>query len=270
MPAIVTENPSAAPPERRVTSRVAVVVGGSYGIGRACGEALLSDGAAVVLADCIDEVDATADELAREGHRVAAARIDTRNRGSVRDSFKEVIDRFGRLDVVVNNAAAPRTAKPFLELDVEDWSTHLSVNVVGTFLCMQEAARLMIEQGDGGRVVNIASTAGFRPLRRRAHYNASKAAVISLTETAALELAEHRITVNAVAPGATATPTQSALLAGALSDADGEYLEQVIESIPFGRRAEPAEVAAAVAFLSSEAAEYVTGQTVAVDGALSL
>jgi 3-oxoacyl-[acyl-carrier protein] reductase len=256
-------------PSNLLTGRVVIVTGGSSGIGRGIAEAVLAAGGAVVIAARGDRVNEAASRPNVDGMRVMGHRCDVRDPDSVASMVHATVQRFGRLDVLINNAAAARSARSILDLTVGDWEGPLRTNVVGTFLCSQAAARHFVKNGQGGRIINIASMAAIRPMRGRAHYNASKAAIVSLTQTSALELAKYGITVNAIAPGIIDNETSRSMQSGSLSVEDATYLSELRARIPFGRMGQINEVANAVLFFASGAASYVTGQVLAVDGGIT-
>lgn len=241
--------------------KVALVTGGSKGIGYACAERLLADGFAVAIcARKADEVSAAAGELG-DPDRVLGVRSDV---GSVEDCdalVPAVLDRFGRIDVLVNNAGV-YTPVPFLDFTADSWDTLMDINVRGPVLLGVAAARAMRDQGSGGRIVNIASTNGQLSEPEFAHYNASKAALISLTKSMSVELAPFGILVNTVAPGWVLTPLTEPYVGTLTEDSLGRIS-------PLKRVGQPAEVAAAVSFLCSPGATYITGTTINVDGGLT-
>jgi NAD(P)-dependent dehydrogenase (short-subunit alcohol dehydrogenase family) len=258
--------PTATP----LQGRVAVVTGSADGVGRGIAEALLEAGAKVLLAGRRAAVHETARDLAVGGYEVDATQADIRDAESCAALMGTAVERFGCLDILVNNAASPRFAKPLLELTGDDWNDHLQTNVVGTFLALRAGAEQMIRGGLGGRILNISTIAAQRPLLYRAHYSASKAAVEALTQTAALELADHGITVNAIAPGMITTEASAAARSGPGKGADADYLWQLRHRSPARRMGTVAEIGAAAVFLASPAAAYITGQVLAVDGGITV
>jgi NAD(P)-dependent dehydrogenase (short-subunit alcohol dehydrogenase family) len=244
-------------------SKVALVTGGSKGIGYACAERLLADGFAVAIcARNAAEVAAAAGRLGGgDPGQVLAVTSDV---GDVRDCaalVPAVLEHFGRVDVLVNNAGV-YSPVPFLDLTAETWDALMDINVRGPVLLGGAAGRAMRDQGDGGRVVNIASTNGQLSEAEFAHYNASKAALISLTKSMSVELAPFGILVNAVAPGWVLTPLSEPFVGTLTEDSLGRIS-------PLKRVGRAAEVAAAVSFLCSADATYITGVTVNVDGGLT-
>lgn len=235
--------------------RVALVTGGARGIGEAVGRALAGRGASVMLGD----VDAAgAEEAAREIGCDSFA-LDVRSRASFEAAIEAAIERYGSLDILVNNAALT-IRRPFFEIGEAEWDEVLAVNLRGVFLGCRLAGPLMRERGFG-RIVNLSSLAGQAgsPVNG-AHYSASKAGILALTKAAARELAPHGVTVNAVAPAAIDGPVMAALTP--------EEVEALARSIPAGRLGTPEEVAALVAFLASDEAAFVTGATFDINGGL--
>ncbi|HVL48662.1 MAG TPA: 3-oxoacyl-ACP reductase family protein [Candidatus Thermoplasmatota archaeon] len=247
-----------------LTGKAALVTGGGRGIGRAVAETLAQAGAAVAVNDVSGR--GHADEVAREvearGGAALAVVADVSRPVDVRDMIQRVTERFGRLDVLVNNAGI-FTPRPFLDIPEEEWDRVIDVNLKGQFLVAQAAARAMVERGEGGRILNVASIAsggvgvGFPGT---AHYAASKGGVIALTETLAIELGPHGITVNAIAPGLIRTDMTRDLME------DPEGLDRMLARIPVGRAGEPEDVAALAAFLASDEAAYCNGAVFYVDG----
>ena len=239
--------------------KVALVTGGSKGIGYACAERLLADGYAVAIcARNPAEVDEAAKKL---GDKAEAIRADVGDINGCETLIPSVLERFGRIDVLVNNAGV-YTPVPFLEMTADAWDTLMDINVRGPVLLGGAAGRAMRDQKDGGRIVNIASTNGQLSEAEFAHYNASKAALISLTKSMSVELAPFGILVNAVAPGWVLTPLSEPFVGTLTEDSLGRIS-------PLRRVGRAAEVAAAVSFLCSPDASYITGITVNVDGGLT-
>ncbi len=247
----------------RFEGQVALVTGAARGIGRAVAERLVAEGARVFVADLdADLVTKTATEISAGGGFVEAIAGDVANREDVRRMVPTCVDRTGRLDLLVSNAGIA-DVQPLLEIDDRSWQRILEVNLTGTFLCTQEAARVMAPRG-GGAIVVTASTNAFWVESNLAHYNASKGGVIAFVRSAALDLAPHGIRVNAVEPGVVRTR----LAAFVTEDpaAAAEYLQR----IPLNRFAEPDDIASAILFLASNEASYITGQALVLDGGLTL
>lgn len=245
--------------------RVSLVTGASYGLGRAIAEVLARRGGSVILTDINENVHETAAALKGEGLDVAATLVDVRDMASVEAGVGFAVKTFGGLDVLVNNAALPRSAVAILDMTADGWDAVMDVNLRGSLFGMQAAAREMVRLGKGGRIINIASTAGTKPYKLRAHYGTSKAAIIMLSRYAALEFAEHKITVNCVAPGQTITENLLKMTSGGAGDAEAEMMRKRQAAIPLGVN-QPSDIANAVAYFASPDAGTVTGQLLVVDG----
>jgi len=239
--------------------RVAVVTGGAMGIGAEVCRRLAATGMTVIVADRDEAAAAaTAANLRAESVTAEAQALDVSDPDSVAGAFADIERRHGRCDVLVNSAGIAKVY-PFLDFPLDNFAATMAVNVTGTFLCCQQAARLMVRR-KWGRIVNIASVAGMRAVGTgRTAYGTSKGAVIALTRQMAVELAEHGVTSNAVAPGPVDTPMTRVLHTE-------KFRREYENAIPMNRYGTVGEIAAAVMYLVSEDAGFVTGVTLPVDG----
>ena len=240
--------------------RVAIVTGAANGIGAACARLLANSGARVALWD-VDLAAATtvAGELSPDGSTARAFRCDVSRKAEVDAALTATVGAFQRVDCLVNNAGVFRSAD-FLDITEADWDAVLDVNLKGAFLVGQAAAREMVKAG-GGAVVNMSSVNGVMAIPSIASYNASKGGIDQLTRVMALALAPQRIRVNAVGPGTIATELARKAVLGS-----AEAEKRIMSRTPMQRLGEPEEVASVVAFLLSDAAAYVTGEIVYIDG----
>src|SRR5918997_6392739 len=241
----------------------AIVTGSDSGIGEATAVALAKEGYDVGITWHEDEQGAkeAAAQVEEAGRRAETRRLELSRLPEAADVIDELVEALGGVDVFVNNAGTGRSA-PFLELSFEDWRHTLDVDLNGAFLCAQRAARAMVRAGRGGRIVNITSVHEHVPLKEAAAYCAAKGGLGLLTKVMALELAEHGITVNAVAPGEIATPMTGA------EDEDPETEER--PALPAGRPGNAHEIAEAISFLANPESRYMTGASIVVDGGLML
>jgi 3-oxoacyl-[acyl-carrier protein] reductase len=241
-----------------LSGRVAFVTGSSRGLGAAIARGLSEAGAAVTIAYHKSEADAQrlCKELEELGRQVAVRQLDVTSRDSVREAIRGAVERFGRLDILVNNAGALRW-QPLEEITEEDWQQMLDVNARAVLVCAQEALPFL--RATKGTITNLTSVGGQTGGTRGPHYAASKAAVISLTRSLARLLAPDGIRVNAVSPGYIETE-----MLAKVSGADG--FASLAKEVPLGRIGLPADVANAVRFLASDAASYITGQVLNLNG----
>jgi 3-oxoacyl-[acyl-carrier protein] reductase len=239
--------------------KVAVVTGAARGIGRAIAEELAGRGADIVLCDLKQEwLDETAAAVQALGRKTLALAVDVGESVAVNDCVKKVVDEFGRIDIMVNNAGITKDTL-LLRMSDEDWDDVLKVNLKGTFLFTRAVARPMMKQRKGA-IVNIASIIGLIGNAGQANYAASKAGVIALTKSAAKELAPRGVRVNSIAPGFITSKMTDAL--------SQEVRDQMLANIPMARFGVPEDIAKAVAFLASDEAAYVTGQCLSVNGGM--
>jgi glucose 1-dehydrogenase len=250
---------------RRLEGKRALVTGANSGIGQAIAMRLAREGAAVVVNYLRKQeaAEAVVGDIAAAGGRAIAVQADVSNEQQVDEMFARARAEFGGLDILVNNAGF-ETHHPILEMPADAWRKVLEVDLTGAFLCAQRAARLMVEQKTGGAIVNISSVHNIIPWGGFAHYCAAKAGLDMLTKTMALELATERVRVNSVAPGAIQTPINENVWG------DPVMLKDLLRKIPTERMGQTDEVAACVAFLSSDEASYVTGAILYVDGGMTL
>lgn len=242
--------------------KIALVTGAAQGMGRTHAIALASQGAQVILTDRkTDLCEKVVEEIQSKGGEAACFAMDVSSKEQVEKVFSDVIRQYGRIDILVNNAGifAPRMA---LDLTEEEWERTIAINLKGQFLCAQQAAKDMAKR-TWGRIINISSVAsgsagiGFPGA---AHYTASKGGIIGMSETLAIEWAQYGITVNVIAPGAIDTPMVEA------SRMTKEARDGLLARIPLKRMGKPEEISAAVVFLASEEAGYITGASLYVDG----
>jgi NAD(P)-dependent dehydrogenase (short-subunit alcohol dehydrogenase family) len=243
-------------------AQVAIVTASDSGIGKASAVQLADAGFDIGITWHEDEQGAndTAREVEEKGRRAEVRRLDLTQLPEAAAVIDELADALGGVDVLVNNAGTGSSA-PFLEFDWEDWRHDLSVDLDGPFLCSQRAARRMVEQGRGGRIINITSVHEHIPLKGATAYCSAKGGLGLLTKVMALELGEYGISVNAIAPGEIATP---------MTGQEDQEPSQEDRPVPLGRPGNAHEIAALVAFLASPEARYATGESIVVDGGLML
>lgn len=238
--------------------KVAIVTGASRGIGRATALALASEGAKVAVnyANSSGAADAVVAEIAGQGGEALALQANVAEADQVDALFKTVLDKWGRADVLVNNAGITRDTL-LLRMKPEDWQAVINLNLTGVYLCTRAVSKVMLKQRSG-RIINIASVAGQMGNPGQANYSAAKAGVIGFTKTVAKEMASRGVTVNAVAPGFIATDMT-----------EGLESEEILKFIPLGRYGQPEEVAGMIRFLAADpAGAYITGQVFNVDGGM--
>jgi len=248
----------------RLQNKVAVITGSATGIGLATAQAMAREGAAVVI-DYIageqDEADKRARQIEQSGGKAIAVQADVSKQEDVQNLVDRAVAAFGRLDIMVNNAGIEQE-HPFLEMPLEVWNKVISVDLTGPWLGSQIAARQMVKQGDGGRIINISSVHEDMPMPTNAPYCAAKGGLRMLMRTIAVELAPHKITVNNIGPGAIDTPLDKP------TKEDPAKMKKLLAEIPLDRMGQPEEVAELALYLASDAAAYVTGSTYFIDGGM--
>ncbi|TPK62821.1 L-iditol 2-dehydrogenase [Mesorhizobium sp. B2-4-19] len=250
----------------RLKGKSALITGSARGIGKAFAEAYAREGAVVAVADI--NLEAARKTAADIGDKAYAVKLDVTDQTSIDAAVKAVETRTGGLDILINNAALFDLA-PIVEISRASYEKLFSVNVAGTLFMLQAAARSMIARGRGGRIINMASQAGRRGEPLVGVYCATKAAVISLTQSAGLDLIKHRINVNGIAPGVVDSDMWDqvdALFAKYENRPKGEKKRLVGEGVPYGRMGRPEDLAGMAVFLASDEAEYIVAQTYNVDG----
>jgi glucose 1-dehydrogenase len=248
----------------RFDGKVAIVTGAASGIGQSIARAFGAEGAAVVVdyvGDSRQGAQDTVDMIVDAGGKAVAIQADVAKPDDVRALVAQTVESYGKLDIMVNNAGIEKDM-PFLETPFELWQKIVAVDLGGVFLCSQEAARQMVKQGQGGRIINISSVHEELPKPGGVPYCAAKGGMKMMMRTMCVELAPHRITVNNIGPGAIDTPMDAPL------KANPELYHELLSHIPMGRMGTPEEIGNCAVFLASDEAAYVTGATFFVDGGL--
>jgi NAD(P)-dependent dehydrogenase (short-subunit alcohol dehydrogenase family) len=238
----------------RLRGKVALVTGAARNLGKVIAISFAEAGADVVLASrSLSEMKKLEEEIRKGGTRALAIPLDVTDPQQIEKAVNRIIAEFGRIDILVNNAAR-RSSKSILELSVDEWKNVIDTNLTGAFLCCKAVGPFMIRQG-GGRIINISSRAGIQGIANRVAYCSSKGGLNQLTRALAIEWARYNILVNSVAPGLMNTPAAlAAIQAGRASE------------VPLGRAGDPEEIAPLVLFLASEAGSYMTGEVILIDG----
>jgi len=241
-------------------NKVAIVTGSSRGIGRGCAIEMAKVGADVVVTYRThpEEAQEVAGIIRQMGREALVMKLDVADRQAVEEMVQTTVDKFGKINILVNNAAIT-IRKPFLEMPIEDMAHVLNVSLWGVFHCSQVAARVMVKQGQGGKIILISSVHAFIPYGTSLPYNTAKAGINHMGYTMATELAPHHINVNVIEPGWIDTPGEREL-------ATEEELKEACEKLPWGRLGSIGEIGKAAAFLASDAADYITGACLRVDG----
>lgn len=248
----------------QATRRAALVTGASWGIGAATAIGLAQDGFDVAVTDLtVEPLANTIAAIAEAGTRAVPLALDIRDQGSIENAVARVVEAFGGLDLLVNNAGVPSPGKSAIEISRADWDNNIAVNLTGTFFMSTAFGRWAIGAGRAGCVISLASTHGTVGFAGTAPYGIAKAGISHMTRILAIEWAPHNIRVNAIAPGTTLTETRRPMLQ------DPSRQARMLSRIPLGRFGEAEEMAAAIRYLASPQASYITGQVLLLDGGLT-
>ena len=237
--------------------KTAVVTGASRGLGKAMAIGLAKAGADVVVTDILDTSE-TVSEIKKLNRESLGLVVDVSNKSDIEAMVKKILDKFGNIDILVNNAGILRTGDAEV-IDKDDWDKVLQVNLTGQFLCAQAVGREMIKQKTGS-IINIASIAGLGGYASSVPYSASKAGVILMTKTLAVEWGKHNVRVNTICPGVFATDMTDSYLK------DKQFKDMIKNKVPLGRPAKPDELVGTVVYLASKASDYMTGHALVIDG----
>ena len=240
-----------------LAGKVAIVTGASRGLGKAMAIGLAKAGANVVVSDILDTTE-TVEEIKKLGKETIGIKTDVSNKAEVEAMVKQTVEKFGKIDILVNNAGIFRMS-PAEGMKEEDWNKVIAVNLKGEFLCAQAVGKQMIKQ-KFGKIINISSVAALQAFSQTSAYNASKAGVILLTKTLAVEWGKYNIQVNAICPGVFKTAMTEGLLK------DENFIQMIKNRVPLGRHGKPEELVGTVIYLASKASDYVTGHTLVIDG----
>jgi len=256
---------------KRFVGQVAVVTGGAKGIGGACADRFAQEGAKVACLDVIDDINEQhAAELRAQGAEAIALHCDVASPVSVKTAIDEVVRRWGQIDVLVA-AAGIYTGTPLVDVSFKQWQRLIDIDLTGVFLCCQAVAPIMMKQGSGS-IINISSMAGKTSWSCSAEYSSAKSGVIGLTRAVAMDMAPYSVTVNAICPGNTLTDMVKYDVAPQVGGRDGvepdDWIKMRANDCPLKRIAEPWEMGGVAAFLASEDARYITGQSIEVDGGM--
>lgn len=250
----------------RLEGKVALITGSDSGIGQATAIEFAKEGAdvAVNYFNDVDGAEKTRAAITAEGRRALVVQADVSDENQVASMFDQAIDAFESVDILMNNAGVDASGKPVAELPTEIWDRAICTNVYGYFFCCRRFAQLRLAAGGKGKIINVSSVHADNPNPGGADYDCSKGAIRMLTRTLALELAEHDINVNSLAPGMVLTPFNQPAID------DPKLLEEHVQSIPVKRAAQPEEIAKLAVFLASSDADYVTGASYVMDGGLMI
>ena len=242
-----------------VKDRITIISGGARGIGKAIAELFAIHGAKVIIWDVLDEGKETAEEIASKGHSAEFMNVSISDKDAVENAVSNIVEKYGKVDILINNAGITRD-KTLLKMSDEEWNAVIDVNLKGIFYCTRAVAPIMKENGFG-RIITASSTTGLRGNYGQTNYAATKAGVIGMTKTWALELGRYGITVNAIAPGYVKTPMTEAI--------PDNIKQMALMTIPVGFLAEPKDLAIGYLFLASEEARFVNGICLPIDGGYS-